>query len=555
MTYLSKKSIAALMTLVMMVCLSIVAIANDRDPRQLLTPPKITFDANEVDSEGITMVTVSFRETLIREVPFSIELTNGAIFSVDSIDDIQFVSNGVTVPMSNYSISADGTTMDVVTGQTAGPTSTIGNSFTFAVQAPIVATKFQVILRTDSTNPNLAYREITSTPVKIISGLTIEAPDVLDDVNQFDIYGTATYRKITPPAGSMVFFEVVNADLTKPQFLEFGNIEFFDQVVENGAYRYSDLILPTFQPDGIEEYEDGNYIIKIYLLGPDYNTIGYAEKEVTFKKKPNIAQISIYAPQLGRYEATKDWPEEGDIVDYRALLVHPGYDFTVPDDGHGNHNIQSKIVFKLLKEATSITNARFVAHTAYPPQSFTAIRTDKSFNASLRPLKVPPQNFVENGVSKAPYISFDYIDANGEAKSIVIGTLEPKMDPAGWVLDAETKEPIKGATVTLYKENEDGSWSMWEDPTGEQENPQISDELGKFKWDVEDGNYDVRVFHPDYVREGLEYSTLNDPNYGVISVPPEKYDIEILLPKMQILDPDPEEVDPEVEAADRKSVV
>lgn len=536
MKALLNKGISLILTLALVLGLAITGSAEEVSPFIVQMPPEIVIDENGVDCDEITYVTIIFKDTSDRKVPLSIEVTNGATFAAEKNDDIEFKTGNAVRPITSftYNDQNEPTQMDVITGICKRGSF---NYLKVPVKAPIMAAKFNVIVKTDSTNPEMIYRERTSSPIRVISGLTIDCPDLVNDVDKFNIVGTATYKKATPPANSHVFLEIVNEDPDKPQFLSLGDNVNFNQPVEQDRYSYLNVKLPM-EYDG-DVYEDGNYIIRLYLMDKDYNTIGYAEKEIKFVKKPDILQLSIYAPQLGRYESITD-PQKGEGVEYRGLLVHPGFGYLVPDDGHGNHNIQSKVVMKKLAEAQGAKDAKFVVHTAVDVgdptvklQEFPAVRTDASFNANLRPLTVPPMNFEEDGVTRVPYISFEYTRVSDNIPvSIYVGLLEPILDPSGWVLDAETREPIVNAKVTLYKENEDGSWSLWVDSTGNQENPQMTNEKGKFRWDVEDGNYDVRVYHPDYVGEGLEYSTLNDPNHGIIQVPPERDDVEILLPKL-----------------------
>lgn len=75
-------------------------------------------------------------------------------------------------------------------------------------------------------------------------------------------------------------------------------------------------------------------------------------------------------------------------------------------------------------------------------------------------------------------------------------------DPSGYVYEAVTEDTIEGVTATLYySETEDGSYSLWTDPFGEQPNPQDTSETGNYMWMVPIGWWKVR-----YEKEGYKIS-------------------------------------------------
>lgn len=493
--------------------------------RSINRNPKIAYDANGVDGGENIDITISFADTMTRKVPFSIEVTRGAIIAEDTtVDDIVFKTNNRTVPMDSVKVNEDLSGMDVVTGQCV---KNKVSTFTFSVQAPIDARDFQVILKSDSPIP--IYETVTSGKIRIISGLTIESPDVVNDVDRFDITGLAKYKHQSVPENSHMFVEIVNADPDQPYFKE---IQMINPIV-NDEYSFEDIKLTS-------DYEDGDYIIKVYLWDDEQDAlIGYAEKDIKFIKKPDVLQISIYAQQLGRYY-TLDDPAPGQGVTYPRLYVYPAQGWYVPDDNlHGNHNIQAKVILKSDKEAAGATDAKFVVTTSFGDQVFPAIKSGTTFSASLRPLR-STQTVVVDGVERKPFINLVYKRADGIENKVFVGELEPILDPSGYIYDGDTDEVIAGAEVTLYRLNEEtNDWVLWSDPTGNQENPQITNEKGRFAWDVENGQYEVRVYHKDYHKAGEFYSTLLDPDYGIINVPPEKSDIRIVLHK-QKAEPEPE---------------
>ncbi len=74
-------------------------------------------------------------------------------------------------------------------------------------------------------------------------------------------------------------------------------------------------------------------------------------------------------------------------------------------------------------------------------------------------------------------------------------TDDPKwmMDPSGYVFEAVESNRAEGVTATVQTDSQ-GDWAAWEDEfliESEQENPQTTDEYGKYGWDVPIGNWRV----------------------------------------------------------------
>lgn len=520
-----KKGLIILSSLMLSICFLHTSAKAEVSPRSIPTIPRVTFDSNGVDGGENIEITVTFSDTMNRKVPFTVELTRGAVIAEDTTtDDIQFKTNNKTVAMDSVVVHEDLSGMDIVTGQCQRNKT---NVFKFKVEAPIDARDFQVIIKTDSTHD--AYKTVTSNKIKILSGLTIEAPDVVNDVDRFNVTGLAKYKHESVPKDTHMFMEIVHQDSEKPYFHEVQMVE----PIVNDEYKFNNIKLSS-------EYEDGDYMIRVYLWDDIQDKlIGYAEKDVKFVKRPDVLQVSIYAQQLGRYY-TLDDPAPGKGVTYPRLYVYPAQGWYVPDDsGHGNHNIQSKVILKSEKEAAAATNAKFVVTTSFGDQEFSAVKSGTNFSASLRPLRTT-QTVVVDGVERKPFINFVYTNADGILNEVFVGDLEPILDPSGYIYDGDTDAVIAGAEVTLYRlDEETNDWVLWSDPTGKQPNPQVTNEKGRFAWDVENGEYEVRVYHPDYHKSGEFYSTLHDPDYGIISVPPEKSDIRIVLHK-QTVEPEPD---------------
>ncbi|MDR1700283.1 MAG: Ig-like domain-containing protein, partial [Lachnoclostridium sp.] len=112
----------------------------------------------------------------------------------------------------------------------------------------------------------------------------------------------------------------------------------------------------------------------------------------------------------------------------------------------------------------------------------------------------------------------------------VIGQIFVGLDPSGYVYDKHTGKRITGAIATCYVLNSQNEWEVWRAEDSGQINPQITDEEGRYAWDVPVGVYKVTVS-----KEGYEdYDTINDIKYafepGVessIIIPPPRLDINI----------------------------
>ncbi|MEW6557536.1 MAG: carboxypeptidase regulatory-like domain-containing protein, partial [Elusimicrobiota bacterium] len=135
-------------------------------------------------------------------------------------------------------------------------------------------------------------------------------------------------------------------------------------------------------------------------------------------------------------------------------------------------------------------------------------------------LTIPQGNYMETND-----IIIKIITKDGEVIEFVYGTVE-LVDPSGYVFNSDNGEKIEGATVTLYWYNP--ATSQFEqadqskvsyDPTI---NPQSTSDDGYYGWDVQAGNYYVKVTADWY----------NDKQSSVVSVPPEVTDLHVsMLPQ------------------------
>jgi 5-hydroxyisourate hydrolase-like protein (transthyretin family) len=512
-----KKITAMFIAMVMLVSVVVTPVSAFIDivPTFIPMDMQLSFDVDEVWGSEDVQVTISFMSTMSRNVPFTIDVTNGAKIMVEGISDVQFVTGlpmpgatgGISRPIHSVSVNNDGNSMTLSTGMT---NMFSWSTLTFTVNAPLMSTSFSVRATSDNVNKDLDARG----SIAVRSGLTINAPDLVDDVNTFTIYGNAMWNRNPPPPGSYVFLEVV--DRNNP-----GVINFVES--QHLAFVVGDVYTTGNTMRLFSDHPDGTYLIRAYLVDPNtWEFIGYAEREIEYRKRPDVLRVSLSRPNFP--EAFMVDPPSGTGVRLTGVTTAPSRYVL------NSHTVTARATLKFPAEVAAATNARFVAYTTYGTQTFSAIKSGSSFYAQLNNLRTDTTVTV-NGVTSEPFVVLRYT-FEGEEKEIFIGFMQIIIDPAGFVLDAETGLPVEGATVTLWRrdDNDDSNWLLWEAHDG-QINPQITDATGEFMWDVEEGFYKIMVYHPDYNTIDSQYSTLFDPEIGLIEIPPERYDIMIFLPK------------------------
>lgn len=477
-------------------------------------PMQLSFDAEEAWGSEDVEVTIRFMETMARNVPLTIEVTNGAEIMVDGISDVRFETGlpmvgGTGTPRAIHSVSVNNnrSSMTLETGMT---NMFSWSTVTFTVKAPLMSTSFSVNATSDNVNKDLD----ANGDIAVRSGLTINAPSLVDDVNTFTIYGNAMWNRNPPPQGSYVFLEIV--DRNNPGSVNFTESQHLAFVVGDEYTTGNTMHLFSDNPDGM-------YLIRAFLVNPiTWEFIGYAEREIEYKKRPDVLRVSLARPNFPEAFVVDPLPGTG------ARLT--GVTTASSRYVLASHTVTARATLKYPAEVAAATNARFVAYTTYGQQTFPATKMGSSFYAQLNNLRTDTTVTV-NGVTREPFVVLRYTH-QGEEKEIYIGALQIIIDPAGFVFDADTGLPVEGATVTLWRQddNDESNWLLWEAHDG-QVNPQITDSTGEFMWDVEDGTYKIMVYHPDYNTIDSQYSTLFDPEIGLIVIPPERYDIIILLPK------------------------
>ena len=92
------------------------------------------------------------------------------------------------------------------------------------------------------------------------------------------------------------------------------------------------------------------------------------------------------------------------------------------------------------------------------------------------------------------------------------------VDPSGYVYEAVDDNYLEGVTTTIYyKKKESDTPIIWDASEYDQKNPLVTDEEGKYAWDVPEGLYQVK-----YEKEGYK-TTYSD----WLPVPPPQTDINI----------------------------
>jgi large repetitive protein len=101
----------------------------------------------------------------------------------------------------------------------------------------------------------------------------------------------------------------------------------------------------------------------------------------------------------------------------------------------------------------------------------------------------------------------------------------PKFDPSGYVYEAIESNRLEGVTATvLYKNPTTTLWEVWDAEWFEEINPQVTDKLGRYGWDVPEGWWQVQYEKEGYVTtKSAELKVLPphfDVNIGMVSYAP-----------------------------------
>lgn len=98
----------------------------------------------------------------------------------------------------------------------------------------------------------------------------------------------------------------------------------------------------------------------------------------------------------------------------------------------------------------------------------------------------------------------------------------PIMDPSGIVYEGVVSMPVEGVTATIYHNSTtEGDGTVWNAEDYSQVNPQITDEAGRYQWDVPRGNWRVVFEKEGYEKAMTEW----------LPVPPPQLDVNVGLRK------------------------
>ncbi len=126
--------------------------------------------------------------------------------------------------------------------------------------------------------------------------------------------------------------------------------------------------------------------------------------------------------------------------------------------------------------------------------------------------------------------------------------LTPVHDPSGIVYEAVLSNPVKGASVTLYRYRDDDPLTVWDDSEYlSQQNPLITDENGFYRWDVPEGEWYVTAAKDGYALGSSQNDKAATVRRGDINYLP------VLPPQLEVNIPLVSYAVPEVESAVAKT--
>lgn len=489
---------------------------------RVATSVRIVPETTQVHGAATMKVTATWTDTGNLPLLATVTVTNGAKLTAEDEDDITFLSNNLSTqrPVTNLNVNADLNQMTFVTGINR---MLQRSSIEFEIEAPLGNRHFEVTVflgKEDGTSISNATNTATFSDINVISGLSVEtrnAPDGeeiddIDDYHAFYVTGMAWYKGTDAPDPSYILVVITNKETEEV-------VGEYEQIVDinNREYQFGPIVMPS-------KFDDGTYVVSAYMINDDPDDpriLGSSSKEVNFKKMPDIFEVAIYN-QLKNIRASQSFIKSYDEpkILFEYISVNGSYNIL------SGWDVAASVQFK---NASNVASSRFRVHTTYGVSEFAGSRSGNLVFANLRTFRTQP--YISG--SQRPYVECLVTYKDGSTELIYIGDLRIAVDPSGFITDADSGEPVVGATCTLYmKDPETDEWVLWDDPTEQQPNPCITGADGKYAWDVQDGSYDVRVYHPDYYdSEELFYSTLLDPRYGELVVPPEQTNINIQLSK------------------------
>lgn len=127
------------------------------------------------------------------------------------------------------------------------------------------------------------------------------------------------------------------------------------------------------------------------------------------------------------------------------------------------------------------------------------------------------------GGSGLKTITADVTTNSGETLTFTIAVVNLLIDPSGVVTD-ENGQPLPGVTVICQVKKGD-EWVNLNAASIGQVNPQVTDEQGRYGWNVPEGEYRVLAFKEGY----QDYDSSASGNFGSITIPPARSDINFSM--------------------------
>ena len=107
------------------------------------------------------------------------------------------------------------------------------------------------------------------------------------------------------------------------------------------------------------------------------------------------------------------------------------------------------------------------------------------------------------------------IEINDRISSTALTDFRFAIDPSGVVINDVSKNPITGATTTIYYRGENGEEMLWDAGEYSQFNPLVTTVYGEYAWDVPEGFWKVKVSKEGYESKESDWLPVPPPQTEV----------------------------------------
>jgi len=107
------------------------------------------------------------------------------------------------------------------------------------------------------------------------------------------------------------------------------------------------------------------------------------------------------------------------------------------------------------------------------------------------------------------------IEINDRISSTALTDFRFAIDPSGVVINDVSKNPITGATTTIYYRGENGEEMLWDAGEYSQFNPLVTTVYGEYAWDVPEGFWKVKVSKGGYESKESDWLPVPPPQTEV----------------------------------------